>query len=353
MFHVEHAPPRENDLPCACNLHTHAHRHPRRRLLSVGITMLQTKEYQAALDSAALFDLTARGKIELAGRDAREFLSNLCTQDVKDLPVGASCEAFLTTNKARVVAHAWILHREVNVLLLDTVAGQSDKVLHHLNHYLISEQVELADRTKELGMLRLLGPRAGEVVTRAGVTPSRPQRALALDGFDWFCPAAEVATLRDRLIGAGAVPASDETYRVLRLEAGLPEFGIDIDEDRLAMEVNRTAQAICYTKGCYLGQETIVMARDRGQVNRLLMGVKVAAGERLAAGAKLFRGNDEVGQVSSSVFSPRLGQVIALAYLRRGNWEAGTELVVDPKIDGRTVVVAALPFSGGDVATLP
>jgi len=85
------------------------------------------------------------------------------------------------------------------------------------------------------------------------------------------------------------------------------------------MEVNRP-QAISYTKGCYLGQETIVMARDRGQVNRLFMGIKSASGETLNAGTKLYRNNEEVGHVTSSVYSPRLQQVVALAYLRRGSW---------------------------------
>ena len=133
------------------------------------------------------------------------------------------------------------------------------------------------------------------------------------------------------------------TYQVLRIEAGLPECGIDIDENRLAMEVNRTAAAICYTKGCYLGQETIVMARDRGQVNRLLLGLKVAEGPPLAPGTKLLRGNEEVGQVTSSVLSPRFG-VLALAYLRRGSWDPGTALTVEAT--GRDAVVCALPFSG-------
>ncbi len=310
-------------------------------------------DYQAACDGVALFDFSDRSKIELAGKDAREFLNSLSTQDVKNLAIGSTCEAFLTTNKARVIAHVWITHREANVLLLDAVAGQADKLLRHLNHYLISEQVELTNRTHELGMLRLAGPQAAVLVNKLGITPMRQQRLLALEGFDLIGPAAEVATHQQRLIDAGAVLAGPGTYQLLRLEAGLPEYGIDIDEDRLAMEVNRTAQAICYTKGCYLGQETIVMARDRGQVNRLLMGVKVAAGAPLAPGTKLCRAGEEVGHVTSSLFSPRVGQPIALAYLRRGSWDAGVELVVDPTTDGRSAVVSALPFCGGAVSTLP
>jgi glycine cleavage system aminomethyltransferase T len=98
------------------------------------------------------------------------------------------------------------------------------------------------------------------------------------------------------------------------------------------------------TKGCYLGQESVVMARDRGQVNRTLMGVTTAADGLLPAAGRLFKGDDEVGQVTSSTESPRLNQVIALAYLRRGSQETGLQLVVEPATDGRTVTVCALPF---------
>jgi folate-binding protein YgfZ len=127
------------------------------------------------------------------------------------------------------------------------------------------------------------------------------------------------------------------------MEAGLPEYGIDIDEDRLAMEVNRP-DAISYAKGCYLGQETIVMARDRGQANRKMMGLTLSGNVPVPGNTKLFRGADEVGQITSSVFSPRLQKAIALAYLRRGSWDVGIEVTIDPNVAGAVGVVAALPF---------
>lgn len=303
--------------------------------------------------TATLFDLSDYGKIELAGPDSRFFLHNLCTQDVKDLPIGDSREAFLTTTKARIIAHVWITHPETDVLWLDMVAGQAEKVLQHLNHFLISEKVELTDRTHEFGLLRLVGPSAAELLTRLGITPNRRHRLLAGDGFDLFCPTADTASLRQGLLSAGAVLFGPTAYQIRRIEAGLPEFGIDIDENRLAMEVNRTAQAICYTKGCYLGQETIVMARDRGQVNRLLVGVQLLKGGPLAAGAKLYRANEEVGQVTSSVFSPTLGSAIALAYLRRGSWDPGTVVETEPTSGRSTAVVCALPFFSAGSSTLP
>src|ERR1051325_7080847 len=122
-----------------------------------------SSEYVAATSEAALFDRSDVAKVELAGPDARLFLHNLCTQDVKNLPEGAGAELFLTTAKAKVVAHGIVSHvrwRGESVLWLDTDPGHAQRVLQHLNHFLISEQVELADRTSELASLRLAGPKA-------------------------------------------------------------------------------------------------------------------------------------------------------------------------------------------------
>lgn len=296
--------------------------------------------FQAARESAVLFDLGNRAKIELSGRDACEFLHNLCTQDVKGLPVGETREAFLTTTKARIIAHIWIMRRAADVLLLDFAPGLAGKVLDHLNHYLISERVELADRTDELAMLRIVGPKAPEFAVQIGAKPDRRHHLLGIEGIDVFCPAGDAANLHDRFLRAGAVPGDTATYDVLRIEAGLPEYGIDFDEDRLAMEVNRP-EAICYTKGCYLGQETIVMARDRGQLNRRRMGV--LGSSALPAGAKVYRGADEVGGITSSTYSTNLGRTIAFAYLRRGSWDAGTEIATAPEAPP-VGAVCELPF---------
>jgi folate-binding protein YgfZ len=327
-------------------------------------------EYQAALERAAVFDVSCRSKVELAGPDARAFLHNVCTNDVKNLPLGAGCEAFLITAKGKILAHVLVGHYhqpDQSVIWLDTVADQAPIIGAHLDHYLISEQVELADRTEVFGLFHLCGPKAGAILQSiAGEDfaqlpalgscglewpcDGRPwcnvrrNAAVGVDGYDLFFPAGRSLELWKLLRDGGAVPAGMDAYETLRIEAGMPEFGPDFDGQRFVMEVGRTAQAISQSKGCYLGQESVVMARDRGQVNRTLMGVKAAADGLLPAGARLFKGNDTVGHVTSSAESSRLGQVIALAYLRRGSQEPGTELVVEPETDGRTVTVCTLPF---------
>jgi folate-binding protein YgfZ len=322
-------------------------------------------EYEQATQGAAFFDLSDRSKVQLAGPDASIFLHNLCTNDVKNLPVGGGCEAFLTTAKAKIVAHFLVgrfqqLGRSelaAPILLLDMVPGTAAGVIKQLDHYLISEQVELADRTADLALLRLCGPKAAGIlpgplddlphlhhrqVRLAGrAVQVRRHDLLSVPAFDIFCATDDRAAIVDLLIAAGAVPASPETHDVLRIEAGLPEFGIDMDENRLVMEVGRTRQAISFTKGCFLGQEPIVMARDRGHVNRTLLRLQVVGSEPVAAGARVLHGDEEVGQVTSAAWSPRLQSTIALAYLKRGHQEPGKNLSVESPGGGRSAELLA------------
>ncbi|MGH9677812.1 MAG: YgfZ/GcvT domain-containing protein, partial [Candidatus Acidiferrum sp.] len=260
-------------------------------------------EYYHARQGAVLFDVSQRGKIELTGPEAAFFLNNICTNDIKELPIGGGCEAFLTTNKARVVSYFYVYHLLLHdgrpALWLDVPPGTSEKLLQHLDHYVISEQVEFADRTREFAQMHLAGPEATAVLEKAlldDVPPLeelqhmmrtfgtndtahiRRHDLLGVTGWDICCLAARAANVWKKLTRAGAKPAGRETYEVLRVEAGTPAFGLDIDENTFAPEVGRIAKTICYTKGCYLGQEPIVMARDRGHVNRTLLGVKLPGG---------------------------------------------------------------------------
>jgi folate-binding protein YgfZ len=321
-------------------------------------------QYQAACAGTVQFNLSALAKVELSGLEARPFLHNLCTNDVKNLAEGSGCEAFLTTAKARVVAHVFVGNFRIQdqpVLLLDAGLGRAEALVRHLNHYIVSEQVEVADRTEAFSLYRMVGPLAqsrletffgcslGELKHLQHQAIRFPDGSagfvrrfdgLSLPAFDVIGPKAAISWADKWEVP----PAVYAVHECLRVEAGLPEFGFDMDDTRLVMEIGRTAQAICYTKGCFLGQEPIVMARDRGQVNRLLLGVKLPPGKPLERGARLFKGEAEVGQVTSSVLSPRLNQVIALAYLKRGHHEPVLELVVEPATDGRKAIVTALPF---------
>jgi folate-binding protein YgfZ len=328
-------------------------------------------EYRAAVESAALFDVSHRGKLELTGPDAPSFLHNLCTNDVKELPLGAGCEAFFTTAKAKVIGHALIYHARLDggrdALLLDVEPGKAEPLLKHLDRYLIAEQVEMADRTADYAQIHLAGPQAKAVLERAlgddvpdldelehmertfGLSATchiRRHGPLGLPGYDVVCLHDRAEGVWRMLTAAGAKPAGLDASEMLRVEAGTPVDGRDFDENRFVVEVGRGARAISYTKGCYLGQEPIVMARDRaGHVNRTLLGLVLTdGGGPVPAGAKVFRGDAEVGVVSSSAASPRAGGAVALAYLRRGNQDPGTEVTVETPEGRRPAAVRALPI---------
>jgi len=327
-----------------------------------------TDDYLHALQNAALFYLAGRGLIALAGRDAGSFLHNLCTNDIKALSPGSSCEAFLTTAKAKIVAHLFVNRRRTDgdhEFWLDMAPGQTERVSQHLGRYVISEDVEIVERSTEIAQMHLCGPQAEPVLEKVlsssfsqlqelkdspvhfgpevnGIV--RRHGYLGLPGFDIFCPALYGGSIRELLSGAGAVPASPDTYEVLRVEAGFPLFGPDMDEDRFVVEVGRGATAISYSKGCYLGQEPIVMARDRGHVNRTLLGLMIREGDPVQAGSRVLRGGEEVGRVTSSVHSPRLSNPVALAYLRRGSQEPGMAVEVETQEGPRPGEVSGLPL---------
>jgi folate-binding protein YgfZ len=330
-------------------------------------------EYRRAREAAVLFDLSHRGKVEVSGPEAAVFLHNLLTNDVKGLAYSHGCEAFLCNVQARVLAYALVYRLKVfddaaflsnhDALWLDVDPGLGDKVARHLDRHLISERAETADRTASFAHLHLAGPKAATMLEQDGIKDLSPRELmqnafgaetvqfrrndrLGVPGYDIVCPAGKAAWYWTHWAERGAAPAGLAAEETLRIEAGTPVYGKDITENNLAPEVGRTAQVISYTKGCYLGQEPIVRLRDLGHVNRVLTGLRVEGTQPVPAGAKLWRDDKEAGQVTSSAYSPALGAVVALAYLRRGSTDPGTALEVEVNSTRARASVVSLPFSG-------
>ena len=330
------------------------------------MTTTAPADYAATTAAAGLFDTSAAAKLELTGPDAAMFLGNLCTNDIRSLPPGRGCGAYFCDRLAKVQFQAWVYHTDPNhvephgqppIFWVETTPGRNAELAAYLDRYLISERVEIADRTAESAQFHLAGPAAAGVLRTAmgvegfdlpefavvGRSVRRHDR-LGLPGFDLVVPKEQAAETRDRLIAAGATPASPETYETLRIEAGTPLFGPDIDATRFVMEVGNAARAVSYSKGCYLGQEPIVMARDRaGHVNRTFTGLRVLEDGALPPGSKLFRDGQEVGQVTSSGHSPRLGAAVALGYVRWKHHDIGTRLEADTPTGRVPVEVVGLP----------
>ncbi|MCS6865587.1 MAG: glycine cleavage T C-terminal barrel domain-containing protein [Gemmataceae bacterium] len=329
----------------------------------------QMPDYTAATSTAALFDRSSAAKLILTGLDAPLFLHNLSTNDIQNLPLGGGCEAYFCDPRAKVKFQTWIYHIRLgdgqHALWVETTPGRHGALVQYLNHYLISEQVEIADRTNDFAQFHIAGPQAANVLARAlgEPIPDLPEFAHMerTFGHNATChirrhdllgyPGFDIVSLRERangvqrlLVAAGAAEGTPETFETLRIEAGTPIFGPDIDENRFVMEVGYVARAVCYTKGCFLGQEPIVMARDRaGHINRAFLGLKVLAGGPLPLGSPIMHNGQAVGVVTSSCFSPRLNAPIALAYLKWQHQTPGTRLEATTPAGPQPVEVLGLP----------
>lgn len=279
-------------------------------------------EYEALTGGAGLVDLGPRTLIELSGADRASFLHNFCTNDIRKLAPGESCEAFITSVQGKVLAHVQVF-AGAESLLVETVGGWNEKLMAHLDRYLIREQVQLVDRSQEWGELLLAGANAKAALdsVRAQSFDVRRVEIVQPQCHALILPREQLAGVATSLAAAGVVPCGEAALEMARLEAGFPWYGRDITDENLAPEVGRDKQAISYVKGCYLGQETIARIDALGHVNRLLVGVAFDAAEIPPAATELLAGDKVVGQVTSAAYSPRLGKPLALAYVRRGHNE--------------------------------
>jgi tRNA-modifying protein YgfZ len=303
--------------------------------------------YRALVESCGVVDLTGRTQLELTGDDRATFLHNFCTNNVRNLTDGSGAEAFILDAKGHVLGHVFLFVAPHSVVI-DTVPGQSEKLGRHLDRYIIREKVEIRDRTEEWGELFVAGPQSAALLeslalsvpedrlghrssTLAGCAVYlRRTDLVGLDSWLLACARSDAESVRAALANAGAVPADMAAFEMARLEAGTPLYDRDITEKNLPQEVNRDARAISFTKGCYLGQETVARIDALGHVNRVLVGLRFAGQETPAAGMELQTVDTPqggpAGTITSAAYSPRLGSALALGYVRRGHTQAGTKL---------------------------
>jgi folate-binding protein YgfZ len=316
-------------------------------------------QYAALASGAGLIDFISRTQLELTGNDRAIFLHNLCTNSVRDLSPGSGGEAFVLNVKGHIIGHVFIFAGP-NSHVVEAVPGQAEKLLAHFDRYLIREDVGLHDRSQEWADALLAGPQAASVLGQLGLPV--PQERLAhasadLDGRSlWLrkvdltgpggflvaCPHDNFACIRASLMLAGAAACGEQAFQSARIENGTPLYGADISEENLPQEIGRDQLAISFTKGCYLGQETVARIDALGHVNRTLCGVRFSCDSVPRAGTPLFSDalDKPVGQITSSCWSPRLKSPLALAFLKRGHHEPSTKL----NWEGGPAEVVALPL---------
>lgn len=326
--------------------------------------MVSTDAYAAARERAVVIDRSERGRLVVSGADRASYLQGLLTNDVSALKAGEGCYAAYLTPQGRMIADVFV-YELGDAILLTVPLAQKDLVLARLNQFIFSEDVQLGDVTATFGTLAVVGPAAGRSLGSVlSGTPGnleswavhanqrvqfagRPAIVVRITdageaGFDVHVERDQLGGLRAALVDAGVVEADDRTAEALRIEAGVPKFNHDMDEETIPLEAGIEAQAISFSKGCYVGQEVIirVLHRGHGRVARKLVGLTIEGGGVPGAGTKIKVADREIGEVRSITMSPGLGHPIALAYLHRDFVAPGTPV----SVDGWKAVVTELPF---------
>jgi tRNA-modifying protein YgfZ len=312
------------------------------------VTVELDAQYRQLREECGLLDRSGRGGIAVVGPDGAEYLQGQLTNDIEAIEVGDGLYAALLDRKGHMQTDMRVLRPATEEILLDFEPGARAAALKHLTMYSVGRDVQVVDSTEERAIVSLIGPRAAELAA----TPPLPEFAnemasvagipvLAVgtrDGIDLFLPSGERERLIAALTDAGAVEVSPEAVEIVRVEAGVPRFGAEMDTATMPAEAGIVEDAVSFTKGCYIGQETVARLHYKGKPNRHLRGLRLSGAAE--PGAALRLGEKEVGTLGGAVVSPALGP-IGLAIVRR-EAEPGTEIAVGE--DGVTAEVVALPF---------
>jgi folate-binding protein YgfZ len=311
--------------------------------------MTTVEDYQSLRSELGFVELTGWTRIRITGRDRRAFLHNFCTNDVKRLSPGQSCEAFFTNVKGKIIGHGLVTCRDDELVIVG-VPGQVPRLFEHLDRYIIREDVQIHDDSARCAMFLVAGgSRARDLVlaladiaiSRAGLLQPLVNAAGRLGGLDvrWISwnlvgtatcgvleGAAENAEQAAVNLRKHAAHCEWSAFDTLRIEAGTPLFGIDFDERNLPQEVGRDREAISFTKGCYLGQETVARIDALGHVNQRITGVRFHTPAVPQIGTELKCEDVLTGRITSAKISPRLHAPLALAMVRREYAAVGTRL---------------------------
>ena len=338
-------------------------------------SQLNTGQYEAARQRAAVIDRSDLGRIVLSGKDRASYLNGLLTNDIVSLKAGQGCYAAYLTPQGRMIADLWVQELG-DVILLTLSRDVKDTVLAKLDQFVFSEDVQLGDVTNTFAHAAVVGPRAAAIVASIFGLED-PAALLALGergslrsqfaggpaivlrvtdtgepGYDLLVGQDAAGLLREALRAGGAEVIDAATADVLRVEAGVPKFRRDMDEDTIPLEAGLESRAISFTKGCYVGQEIIirVMHRGGGRVARKLVGLRPTAAtspddnDTITADTPLFAGEKSIGRITSAAWSPRFEQWIAMGYVQRESAEPGTHVTIGQP-GGAEAIVTTLPFN--------
>ena len=278
---------------------------------------MNATDYATLKSGAGLLALPGWGVLDVTGADRTAFLHNLLSNDIKALAPGNSCRAALLTPAAKMIAELVVV-TEVDRHWLLTPRACLASLLSTLDRYLITEQVALSDRSGEWAIQALQGPKTPQLVsTLSGVRTA----AYSMTGDAGVLLMAK-STVPD------LPPVGWDAVNVCRVEAGVPWWGADMDEHTLLPETGLEQQLASFTKGCYVGQEIVARMDTYGSASRKLMRVTCEGTEVPAAGDAIHLNGEEIGRITSAVFSPSLNRPVALGYVKRPHYQTGTPVTV-------------------------
>ena len=334
-------------------------------------------EYRAVKDNVGIADVSYRGRHRLTGEDRAKFLHRIISNDVENLTTGQGTYATLLTHRGKIIADLNISVLE-DAISLDTAPETTETLFNELDKYIIADDVEFSDVTAETGAITVHGPKSADLVQSVlglndlAALPERHNCFREADavfkhaitcvrtdntgeiGYTLYTNAEVLVSLWEILITEGArfnaQPIGWNALESLRIEAGIPRYGTELTDAVIPLEAE-LEHAIDFEKGCYIGQEIVARMKYRGHPNRLLRGIEVDADSPsqdccvLRQGASVFKDDKEMGWITSATFSPTLGKLIALGYVRMAVTEADSRVQIetaDGRIDGTVVL---LPFS--------
>lgn len=324
-------------------------------------------EYQAIRQQAGIADISWRGKLKITGPDRAPFLHNMLTNDILNLKEGQGIHTGITTAKAKALGDAWVYSVD-NTHFLFTEPHAFEKVYEHLRKYVIASDVQMTDATRDAGMFGIYGPAWKDVLNHLSLEypdnenlwckkclwESVPvfifsSKYIGIPGAEILVSKGNTGGFWLKLLMAGeafgAVSVGIPALETIRIESGTPRCGVDFTEEDLFMEAGME-DAVSYTKGCYLGQETIARVKYQGEVRKKITGMEIEGEYPVMPGTKIVAPDDknkEIGAVTSETYSPTLQKRIALGMLRKEYAEPGTKVVIQANAE-RHARIHALPF---------
>jgi folate-binding protein YgfZ len=315
-----------------------------------------TGELAALRGQCGIFELAWRAKILVTGKDRVRWLHNMVTNNVRDLLMNRGVYAFVLNAQGRILGDMYVFNHGES-FLLDIDQNQPEALMPVMKRYIIMDKVEM-NPTREISSIGLCGPQAGDVLTAAGLDAAgldpleiREQKlgsqVLLVRGpenkpcwYEIWVEASAAPVLREKLVVAGAKPVGTAALELWRILRGIPHYGQDIRDRDLPQETGQT-QALCFTKGCYIGQEIVERIRSRGQVHRQFTGFAFP-GEMPALGKYESEGR-ALAEITSvaRIPTPEGEKKIGLGYIRREAAAAGAAIT----LDGLNARIVELPFT--------